>query len=101
MFPATPSQPELTGEIEPWRCCACRALIYNRDKKGYPAPGAPTPKFWSMRLRAICTTCHQMIMTIHENTFLPNAQEKWEAEESRRAENTKKLTGERDYLTGA
>src|SRR5690348_7625339 len=103
MTPAIPIPPDhqLTGEIEPWRCCCCKALIYNLDKKGYPAPGAPTPKFWSTRLRAVCSMCYGMMMYIHDNTFLRNEQEKWEAEEARRAENTKKLTGERDYLTGA
>lgn len=61
IFQPRPDRP-LTGEIEPWRCTGCDTLMYNLDEEGKPAPGAPTPRWWSMEHPKLCSLCYEMEM---------------------------------------
>lgn len=62
-----PSQQKLfKGEIEPWRCKHCNKLIYNRDENGYPVPGAPVPRWWSLEFNKVCNFCYDVALAAKE-----------------------------------
>ena len=90
-----------SGVPEAWRCDACGQLIYNRDAKGYPAPGAPMPHFWSMSKRAVCTVCFDMALLLHEKEYWKKLHADWRLEEARAKDAKDRQTGKRDYFTGA
>lgn len=90
-----------SGVPEAWRCDACGHLIYNVDAKGYPAPGGPMPHYWSVSKPAVCTACFQMGDNLASNAYWVALHREWREEEKRTKDNKDKLTGRRDYLTGA
>lgn len=98
-FPPEDISPEEThGVDDAWECDACHQLIYN-IVDGYPAPGAPMPKFWSIKYRKVCTACYQLA-TAASTPYLRAAQDQ-EHEESRRyREQVERLNGKRDYFSG-
>jgi len=61
---------------EPWNCQHCGALIYNLDR-GYPAPGAPSPKFFNHDWQKVCTLCFQLGMAVRESTYFKAAHDLW------------------------
>lgn len=101
-LPIIPPERQLQGGVgEAWRCDVCEQLIYNVDAKGYPAPGAPMPKFWSVSKPAVCTVCYQMVTPLATHEYWVALHREWRDEEKRAKENKDRLTGRRDYLTGA
>lgn len=52
----------LKGDIEPWRCKHCNKLQYNVDADGYPAPGAPEPRWWSEEFNRVCEFCYAVAL---------------------------------------
>jgi hypothetical protein len=68
---------------EPWRCQGCRSLMYNIDRKGYPAPGAPTPKFFDPDYSDVCWMCFIMLCNIRESQYLRVAHQRWQAAQER------------------
>lgn len=95
--------PGVTGVPEAWRCDVCEQLIYNVDARGYLAPGAPMPKYWSVSKPAVCTACYQMATVLHEadhNEYWKKLHAEWRLEEARAKDAKERQTGERDYFTG-
>lgn len=105
MDPAIPwrgDSPVLSAD-EAWRCDACEHLIYNVDAKGYPAAGAPMPKFWSISKSKVCTACYEMAMALHNRPgqYWEKLHNDWRLEEARLKDAKDRQTGKRDYFTGA
>lgn len=54
-----------------WRCDSCRHLMYNVDAKGYPAPGAPLPHFFSLEMPRVCQVCFFLRRTLVDHLAPP------------------------------
>jgi hypothetical protein len=74
----------LPGEIEPWRCESCGALIHNVDESGYPRAGATQPKFFDERYKSVCTACFEMVSVIRNSTY-------WRAVQDQHLEHYKQI----------
>lgn len=61
-----------------WRCQFCDKLIYNLDEKGYPAPGAPPPRFVSRRYQKVCVLCFDIYHIFDENGYFVRLNAEWE-----------------------
>ncbi len=61
---------------EPWRCQHCNMLVYNLAG-GYPAPGAPQPKYGGYVWKQLCTTCFDMLLPIREEFYWKALHENW------------------------
>lgn len=83
-----------------WRCSFCNELIYNRDAAGNPTEGAPIPHFVSQKHKEVCTTCFQL-SSIRDNDYWRDVERDIRTARERKAEKIKKLSGDKDYFTGA
>lgn len=95
-----PNRP-LPGEIEPWRCDSCEQLMFNVDGAGLPIPGAPMPHFWDTTHRMVCTVCYDMAIAAFVLPHFRAAHDEWKQEEAKNKERKDRLSGKRDYFTGA
>jgi hypothetical protein len=77
---------ESKSSSDAWRCGACRALIYNRDADGHPAPGAPKPLYLDHRNQNICMTCFQMGLIVRDDPY-------WKAQQDAYYERLRKAMG--------
>lgn len=54
------NQQSIATMKEPWRCGGCKRLMYNLDAHGYPAAGAPIPRYLDDAFPAVCSVCFEM-----------------------------------------
>jgi hypothetical protein len=57
---------------EPWRCKACRALMYNVDyhgHHGHPREGAPEPHYLTAEFPEVCEACYEMGKVIRDKEY--------------------------------
>lgn len=54
---------------EAWRCVVCDFLVYNLDENGYPASGAPSPKFVSTDYPIVCKACWALYASIDSSKY--------------------------------
>ena len=79
---------------EPWRCQHCGTLQYLTDQNGYPAPGAPAPKFGGVDFPEICTLCFQLYAVISTSSYWRGLHDVWKL---RQTDKNKLKPGE-DYF---
>lgn len=68
----------LNGDTEPWRCDHCQKLIYNVEN-GYPAPGAPAPRYLDSDHKNLCEVCFAMGSVIRNSTYWKDLAEKFKS----------------------
>src|SRR6185312_8038571 len=76
-YTARTADPPPPPEREPWRCRHCQTFMYNRDEKGNPAPGAPTPKWGGPSYPELCSVCFEMKMVVDSGIYWKNLHEAW------------------------
>jgi hypothetical protein len=54
---------------EPWRCSVCGLYVYNLDDEGYPASGAPSPRYISQTFPIVCSVCWTLYVTIDRSEY--------------------------------
>lgn len=86
---------------EPWNCNSCGELMYNLGPDGYPAAGAPMPHFWSLEHSKVCSACYSMALTIGTSKYWKDLHAADRDAQARRKYQNDRLTGKRDYFTGA
>lgn len=81
---------------EPWRCNCCGLLVYNLDKKGHPAPGAPATKYASAEYPKVCQTCWdlKMVIDLRPGMYWSDLHRAWLAKQK----NNTKLKPGNDYF---
>lgn len=65
--------------LEPWHCGECGEFMYNKDKEGYPAPGAPLGlevKVDEASFR-VCLMCAEVYISLLKNPFMVEQHKKW------------------------
>lgn len=63
--------------IEPWRCDNCGYLMYNIDKNGYPAPGAPIGMKIKGESTRVCSLCCDMYVTVLKSNHFKEQHKSW------------------------
>ena len=87
------------GPREPWRCDACGALQFNRDRRGNPAPGAPAPKYGDLEHQNVCWMCFDMIRAVADKPYWLKLHNEWKEKQKKRKQNNDRLKSDGDYFT--
>lgn len=85
---------------EPWTCTSCGHLMYNLDAEGYPAPGAPLPRFWDTEHTRVCLACYGMVLPLATQEYWKALHAADKEAMARRKDDNDRLTGRKDYFTG-
>lgn len=80
-----------------WRCSVCNKLIYNLDKNGHPAPGAPIPHFVSLEYQRVCSACHALIPPI-DRDYWRTLHRQWQERQEEWRKKINKLGDGKDYF---
>jgi hypothetical protein len=102
-----PLPPVPAGELDDaWRCSECGLFVFNTDGNGHPLPGAPQPSRFYNEVTGIaewlCSLCEGTKNNEGLNSpYWKKLHEKWVEREKKRRENNSRLTGDKDYFTGA